>query len=66
MFYTGIDNRLLVEKLIVTKLVPYTLDTENRMKKLFYLFGTIDQNATKAFIEMQRHQWQVCTFSYKC
>eukprot|EP00088_Acartia_fossae_P068134 TRINITY_DN857_c0_g1_i5.p1 TRINITY_DN857_c0_g1~~TRINITY_DN857_c0_g1_i5.p1 ORF type:complete len:1163 (-),score=343.93 TRINITY_DN857_c0_g1_i5:589-3927(-) len=59
-YYTpGIDNRLLVEKLMVTKLVPYTLDTVNRMKKMYILFGTIDPNATKAFIEMQRHQWQV-------
>lgn len=62
-YYTpGTENRILVEKLFVTKLVPYTLDTENRMKKLFILFATIDQNARKAFIEMQRHQWQVnCT-----
>lgn len=59
-YYTpGIENKLLVEKLMVTKLVPYTMDTENRMKKLFTLFGTINLNATKAFIEMQRHQWQV-------
>ena len=29
------------------------------MKKMYYLFGTIDPNATKAFIEMQRHQYQV-------
>ena len=26
---------------------------------MYYLFGTIDPNATKAFIEMQRHQYQV-------
>ncbi len=49
---------------MVTKLVPYTLDTENRMKKLFYLFGTIYQNSTKAFIEMQRHQWQVYMLNF--
>lgn len=29
------------------------------MKKLFYLFATIDDNATKAFIELQKHQLAV-------
>ena len=29
------------------------------MKKLFYLFATIDENATKAFVELQKHQLAV-------
>lgn len=51
--------RLLVERLLNTCLVPYQLAPEDRMKKLFYLFASIDDNATKAFIELQKHQLAV-------
>lgn len=46
----------MVEKLLNTCLVPFTLPTEERMKKLYYLLGTVDENATKAFIELQKLQ----------
>lgn len=39
--------------------MPYLLPPEDRMKKLFQLFGSIDENATKAFIELQKHQLAV-------
>ena len=55
----GIEDRLLVERLLNTRLVPYNMDTEERMKKLFLLFTTIDENASKAFIEIQKNQMQV-------
>jgi sister chromatid cohesion protein PDS5 len=45
----------MVEKLLNTCLVPFTLPTEERMKKLYYLLGTVD-DATKAFIELQKLQ----------
>lgn len=48
--------RLLVERLLNTCLVPFQLPAEERMKKLYHLLGTIDENATKAFIELQKHQ----------
>ena len=51
---------MLVERLLNTCLVPYSLDSEERMKKLYLLFATIDENASKAFIEVQKHQMQVC------
>ncbi|XP_063845776.1 sister chromatid cohesion protein PDS5 homolog B-B-like isoform X2 [Scylla paramamosain] len=58
-YMTSMDDRLLVERLLNTCLVPYQLPPEDRMKKLFYLFATIDENATKAFIELQKHQLAV-------
>ena len=48
--------RLLVERLLNTCLVPYHLPPEERMKKLYHLYGTIDENAGKAFTELQKHQ----------
>ncbi|XP_071521610.1 sister chromatid cohesion protein PDS5 homolog B isoform X3 [Panulirus ornatus] len=58
-YMTSMDDRLLVERLLNTCLVPYQLPPEDRMKKLFYLYATIDDNATKAFIELQKHQLAV-------
>jgi len=58
-YMPGIEDRLLVERLLNTRLVPYNMDTEERMKKLFLLFTTIDENASKAFIEIQKNQMQV-------
>ncbi|KAK7077880.1 Sister chromatid cohesion protein PDS5 A [Halocaridina rubra] len=55
-YMTTIDDRLLVERLLNTCLVPYQLPPEDRMKKLFYLYATIDDNASKAFIELQKYQ----------
>lgn len=48
-----------VERLLITCLVPYQLPPEDRMKKLYQLLGTIDDNATKAFIELQKNQLKV-------
>ncbi|KAK2716297.1 sister chromatid cohesion protein PDS5 homolog B-like isoform X2 [Artemia franciscana] len=50
------DDRLLIEKLFNTCLVPYTLPPEQRMRKLYYLYATIDENATRALNEMHKHQ----------
>jgi sister chromatid cohesion protein PDS5 len=58
-YMTGIEDRLLVERLLITCLVPYQLPAEDRMKKLYQLLGTIDDNATKAFIELQKSQLKV-------
>ena len=55
----GMEDRLLVERLLNTSLVPFNLEPAERMKKLFLLFGTIDDNASKAFIEVQKHQLMV-------
>ncbi|ETN63105.1 androgen induced inhibitor of proliferation (as3) / pds5 [Anopheles darlingi] len=58
-YMTGVEDRLLVERLLITCLVPYQLPAEIRMKKLYQLLGTIDDNATKAFIELQKNQLKV-------
>ena len=55
-YMTSLDDRLLVERIVNTCLVPFTLPPVERMKKLYYLFATLDENATKAFIEMQKQQ----------
>lgn len=58
-YMTALEDRLLVERLLNTSLVPYTLSPPIRMKKLFYLMSNVDDNATKAFIELQKHQLAV-------
>ena len=63
-YMPGIEDRLLVERLLNTCLVPYNLEPEERMKKLYLLFATIDENASKAFIEVQKHQMQVCVLVF--
>lgn len=50
-----LDDRILVERLLNTCLVPYQLEPKDRMMKLLYLYATIDKNATKAFIEIQKN-----------
>ena len=58
-YMSSIEDRLLVERLLNMCLVPFNLSSEERMKKLFILFSTIDENACKAFIEIQKHQLHV-------
>ncbi|XP_073986377.1 cohesin associated factor B pds5 isoform X1 [Rhodnius prolixus] len=55
-YMTSMEDRLLVERLLNTSLVPFQLPPEERMKKLYHLLGTIDDHATKAFLELQKHQ----------
>ncbi len=49
---------MLVERLLNTCLVPFDLASAERMKKLFLMFATVDDNASKSFIEMQKNQRQ--------
>ena len=49
---SGIEDRLLVERLLNMYLVPFNLESSERMKKLLMLFATVDENAGKAFIEV--------------
>lgn len=55
-YMAGIEDRLLVERLLNTCLVPYQLPAAERMKKLYHLLGTVDDHATKAFMELQKNQ----------
>lgn len=54
-YLTGLDDRILVERLLYTCLVPYQLEPRDRMMKLLYLYSTIDTNASKAFIAIQKN-----------
>uniref|UniRef100_A0A1I8NDQ3 Uncharacterized protein n=1 Tax=Musca domestica TaxID=7370 RepID=A0A1I8NDQ3_MUSDO len=51
-----LEDRLQVERLLITSLVPYKMAPLERMKQLYHLMGTFDDNATKAFIELQKNQ----------
>ncbi|XP_068145904.1 sister chromatid cohesion protein PDS5 homolog B [Drosophila tropicalis] len=55
-YKVGLEDRLLVERLLITCLVPYKLAPDERMKKLYHLLGDLDANATKAFVELQKNQ----------
>jgi len=56
-YMTGIEDKLLVERLLNVHLVPYQLPVEDRMKKLYHLLGTIDDYAFKAFRELYKQQF---------
>ncbi|XP_076319055.1 sister chromatid cohesion protein PDS5 homolog A-like [Tachypleus tridentatus] len=55
-YQTALEDRLLVEKILHTCLVPYQLPLEERMKKLYQLFATVDDYAVKAFKELLKCQ----------
>ncbi|XP_060604086.1 LOW QUALITY PROTEIN: sister chromatid cohesion protein PDS5 homolog B-like, partial [Ruditapes philippinarum] len=55
------EDRLLVERLFNICLVPYQLPVTERMKRLFQLYATLDEPATKAFHEMMKHRHMVRT-----
>lgn len=55
-YMVGIEDRLLVERLLNAYLVPFQLPAAERMKKLYHLLGTVDEHATKAFMELQKNQ----------
>ena len=57
-YMKDVDDKLLVERLLNTSLVPFSLEAHERMKKLYLLFATIDEYATKAFIGIQKGQKQ--------
>ncbi|KAH1008037.1 sister chromatid cohesion protein PDS5 homolog B-B [Dendroctonus ponderosae] len=55
-YMAGMEDKLLVERLLNTCLVPYQLPPAERMRKLYHLLGTVDEHATKAFMELQKNQ----------
>ncbi|XP_018334153.1 sister chromatid cohesion protein PDS5 homolog B [Agrilus planipennis] len=55
-YMASMEDKLLVERLLNTCLVPYQLPAAERMKKLYHLLGTVDEHATKAFMELQKNQ----------
>uniref|UniRef100_A0A8C5Q230 PDS5 cohesin associated factor A n=1 Tax=Leptobrachium leishanense TaxID=445787 RepID=A0A8C5Q230_9ANUR len=55
-YQNSIDDKLLVEKIFAQYLVPHSLETEERMKCLYYLYASLDPNAVKALNEMWKCQ----------
>uniref|UniRef100_A0A2K6G7K3 PDS5 cohesin associated factor A n=1 Tax=Propithecus coquereli TaxID=379532 RepID=A0A2K6G7K3_PROCO len=47
-YQNSIDDKLLVEKIFAQYLVPHNLETEERMKCLYYLYASLDPNASEA------------------
>lgn len=58
-YVTRLEDRLLVERLFITCLVPYELSPFDRMKRLYQLFESIDDNAIKAFTELQKNRLEL-------
>lgn len=55
-YQNSIDDKLLVERIFAQHLVPHSLETEERMKCLYYLYANLDPNAVKALNEMWKCQ----------
>lgn len=55
-YQTQLDDRLLVERILHTCLIPYSLPLQQRMKTLYIFYCTIDSHASRAFNELLRQQ----------
>ncbi|XP_036372439.1 sister chromatid cohesion protein PDS5 homolog A [Megalops cyprinoides] len=55
-YQNSIDDKLLVEKIFAQYMVPHNLETEEKMKCLYYLYACLDPNAIKALNEMWKCQ----------
>ncbi|XP_072554008.1 sister chromatid cohesion protein PDS5 homolog A-like isoform X2 [Paramormyrops kingsleyae] len=55
-YQNSIDDKLLVEKIFAQFMVPHNLETEEKMKCLYYLYACLDPNAVKALNEMWKCQ----------
>lgn len=54
-----LNDRLLIERLLVTSLVPFQLSPKDRMKKLYQLFGSIDEKSIEVFIQLHKNQSKI-------
>lgn len=55
-YHATLEDQLLIERLLIMNLIPYTLPPRDKMKALYKLFLTIDDHAVKAFVELQKNQ----------
>ncbi|XP_077867919.1 sister chromatid cohesion protein PDS5 homolog A-B-like [Saccoglossus kowalevskii] len=60
-YQQSLEDRLLVERIFTMTLVPYNLDTKERMLKFYQLYSAIDDHAVKAINEMFKNQCYVRT-----
>lgn len=58
-YQTQLDDRLLVERILHTCLIPYSLPLAQRMKTLYTFYCSIDAHASRAFNELLRQQLAV-------
>lgn len=63
-YQASLEDKLLVERIVHTCLIPCSLPLEERIKTLYTFYVTIDAHAARAFNEMLRQQQlvrrQVC------
>lgn len=63
-YQTSLEDKLLVERIVHTCLIPCSLALEERIRVLYTFYVTIDAHAARAFNEMLRQQQivrrQVC------
>lgn len=58
-YQTQLDDRLLVERILHTCLIPYSLPLAQRMRTLYSFYCSIDGHASRAFNELLRQQLAV-------
>ncbi|XP_070552644.1 sister chromatid cohesion protein PDS5 homolog B-like [Ptychodera flava] len=57
-----LEDKLLVERIFTMTLVPYNLETSDRMLKLYQLYSAIDEHSVRAVNEMLKNQHTVRIF----
>lgn len=55
-YQTSLEDKLLVERIVHTCLIPCSLPLEERMKVLYTFYVTIDAHAARAFNELLKQQ----------
>lgn len=55
-YQTNLEDKLLVERILHTCLVPFSLNLTQRMKALYMFYCSIDARAARAFNEMLKQQ----------
>lgn len=56
-YHNAVDDKVLVERILNTSLVPYSLEPAERMKRLYLLYANLDKHAIKALQEIFRTQF---------
>ncbi|ESO11948.1 hypothetical protein HELRODRAFT_62692 [Helobdella robusta] len=55
-YQLSIDDKILVERILNTSLVPYSMDPPSRMKQLYLLYSNLDEHAIRALQEIFKTQ----------
>ncbi|KAL9893098.1 sister chromatid cohesion protein PDS5 homolog A-like [Glossina fuscipes fuscipes] len=49
-----LDDRICLQRILITYLIPYQLNSKERMKRLCHLLATFDYNSSLAFVKLQK------------